>query len=73
MSHNKNVKYVWELEKKVYELEKELERIKGGIKRCDSVLIVDGNDMADWGWLTIKSVNKTCRKRWGLGISEYKK
>ena len=31
-------------------LKRELERIKDGIKRCDATMIVDGNDMYDWGW-----------------------
>ena len=65
-------KDIEELNKQIDDLQKELKRIKDGIKQCDSVLIIDGNDMADWGWLTIQSVNKTCVKRWGVGISEYK-
>ena len=40
------------------ELEAELTRIKQGIKRGDSGLIIDGNDMTDLGWITHESVNK---------------
>ena len=35
----------------------ELKRIKEGIKKCNIVLIVDGNDMCDWGWMTIRDHN----------------
>lgn len=36
------------------ELRKELLRIKHGIKHLEVTMIVDGNDMADWGWITPK-------------------
>lgn len=49
----------------------ELTRIKDGIKRCESTMIIDGNDMCDWGWMTTSDVNKTCRTRWGYGINEH--
>lgn len=35
----------------------ELERIKTIIKTCDVCGIIDGNDMCDWGWKTIKDHN----------------
>jgi 3-phosphoglycerate kinase len=38
----------------------ELARIKEGIKTADRTLIVDGNDMADWGWSTTKNRNAAC-------------
>jgi len=43
------------------ELSKELERIKHGIKTGDICLIVDGNDMADWGWVTQNDRNTDIR------------
>lgn len=36
----------------------ELARIKTGIKRCEITMIVDGNDMCDWGWTTQECVNR---------------
>lgn len=38
-------------EEKIKRLEAELERIKDGIKRKERTMIIDGNDMIDWGWL----------------------
>jgi len=60
-----------ELQDELDKTKTELERIKEGIKQCKITMIVDGNDMVDWGWLSIYDVNRTCRKRWGKGISEY--
>jgi hypothetical protein len=37
----------------------ELTRIKDGIKRCQGTMIVDGNDMYDWGWMPTAEVNPT--------------
>lgn len=45
------------------ELKKELKRIKNGIKTGDITMIVDGNDMIDWGWTTQKLVNKRLKDR----------
>jgi hypothetical protein len=36
----------------------ELRRIKEGIKRNEITMIVDGNDMCDWGWTTIAEYNR---------------
>lgn len=37
---------------KIYELQMELNRIKDGIMRGQITMIIDGNDMIDWGWTT---------------------
>lgn len=47
-----------DLELRVQELEIELQRIKEGIRTNDICMIVDGNDMIDWGWTTILLCNK---------------
>lgn len=31
-------------------LKRDLDRIKHGIKTTNAEMIVDGNDMIDWGW-----------------------
>ncbi len=49
-----------QLEKEVETLKLELKRIKDGIKRANTTMIVDGNDMADWGW-TLVSLNNQRR------------
>jgi len=38
------------LHNRVTELEAELDRLKEGIKRAEVTMVVDGNDMIDWGW-----------------------
>lgn len=38
-------------------LKAELARIKDGIKRVEGTMIVDGNDMYDWGWTPSAQVN----------------
>lgn len=35
--------------------EAEVERLKHGVKTCDGTMVVDGNDMYDWGWETPQS------------------
>jgi len=50
--------------------DQQLEAIKAGIKARDTTLIVDGNDMNDWGWTTIEAMNKACRKKYGSIPSE---
>lgn len=45
------------------ETKKELSRIKDGIKRCQGTMIIDGNDMFDWGWTTLEIQNKELYKR----------
>jgi hypothetical protein len=47
----------------------ELTRIKDGIKRNDATMIIEGNDMYDWGWITMQEVNSECYKRWGCLFS----
>lgn len=39
----------------------ELNRIKTGIKKLDICMIVDGNDMIDWGWLQINQIHEATR------------
>lgn len=43
-------------------LVRELARIKHGIKRVDIALIVEGNDMTDWGWASGEEANKRAAK-----------
>ena len=49
----------------------ELTRIKDSIKRCESTMIIDGNDMYDWGWSVTSEVNKKCKQRFGFALHEY--
>lgn len=49
------------------EITQELDRIKKGIKTCDPCLIIDGNDMTDWGWSTHKALNNA---RWNVTQEE---
>lgn len=37
----------------------ELKELKNAIKNCNKVHIVDGGDMIDWGWTTIRDCNKS--------------
>lgn len=43
-------------------LRDEIERLKTGIKTLNLTMDVDGNDMIDWGWTTIKSKNLAVAK-----------
>lgn len=45
-------------DKEIKSLSRELARIKNGIKTIDIAMIVDGNDMIDWGWSTHERYNK---------------
>jgi hypothetical protein len=42
-------------------LSHQVERLKLIIKSCDICGIVDGNDMCDWGWMTIQDHNAQIR------------
>lgn len=44
-------------------LEREVERLKTGIKTNDVTMIVDGNDMCDWGWSTHRGSGAGQQKR----------
>lgn len=46
-----------ELIQETASLRVELRRIKEGIKRCSITTMVDGNDMCDHGWMTIREHN----------------
>ncbi len=56
-----------EKDREIGQLKAELSRIKEGVRHCNATMIVDGNDMFDWGWTTIKIMNHEFRKR-GLKI-----
>jgi hypothetical protein len=49
---------VEDLEGNMCLLEEQLDRLKEGIKTCNITMVVDGNDMCDWGWTTQEMVNK---------------
>jgi hypothetical protein len=44
-------------------LQEQLNGIKEGIKTCKFTMIVDGNDMLDWGWTTYELINKEKAKQ----------
>jgi hypothetical protein len=45
-------------------LEFEFARVKDSIKRCQGTLIIEGNDMFDWGWKTQADCNKEKTELW---------
>jgi len=44
----------------VIAMREELARIKEGIKRAETTMVVDGNDMIDWGWA--RQEHTVCRE-----------
>jgi len=44
--------------------EAELTRIVEGIKTCDTTIIVEGNDMVDWGWASVRDQNIAANQVW---------
>ncbi len=51
-----------EKDREIAQLKAELAFIKEGIRHCDPLMTVDGNDMFDCGWTTTAIVNHNLHK-----------